>query len=82
VIWQLKKPEFPELDDHGKMVTNWMISAFIYGIAGTLLTMVFCIGLIILIPLAIAAIVFPILGGLKAKDGILWKYPLTIEFLK
>ena len=82
LIWQLKKPEFPGLDAHGKMVTNWMISAFIYGIAGTLLNMLFCIGLIILIPLAIAAIVFPILGGLKAKDGIFWKYPLTIEFLK
>ena len=32
--------------------------------------------------LTIIAIVFPILGGLKARDGILWKYPITITFLK
>ena len=59
-----------------------VVRAALAGIAGTLLNMLFCIGLIILIPLAIAAIVFPILGGLKAKDGIFWKYPLTIDFLK
>ena len=27
-------------------------------------------------------IVFPIIGGIKANDGELWEYPLTIKFLK
>ncbi len=38
VIWQLKKNEFPELDAHGKIVLNWMISALIYAAVGTILT--------------------------------------------
>jgi len=27
-------------------------------------------------------IVFPIIGGMKANNGELWEYPLTIKFLK
>jgi hypothetical protein len=29
IIWQLKKNEFPELDAHGKVVVNWIISVLI-----------------------------------------------------
>ena len=28
------------------------------------------------------SIVFPIIGGIKANNGELWKYPLSIQFLK
>ncbi|MGA2060305.1 MAG: DUF4870 domain-containing protein [Thermoguttaceae bacterium] len=27
-------------------------------------------------------IIFPIVGGIKAKNGELWKYPLSIQFFK
>jgi uncharacterized Tic20 family protein len=27
-------------------------------------------------------IVFPIIGGIKANDGIEWKYPMSIQFFK
>jgi uncharacterized protein len=27
-------------------------------------------------------IIFPVIGGIKANDGIVWKYPLSIPFLK
>ena len=83
VIWQVKKAQFPELDDHGKMVTNWIISLLIYTVAASLLSVITCgVGALLFIPVAVVAIVFPILGGLKARDGLLWKYPLTITFLK
>jgi uncharacterized Tic20 family protein len=83
VIWQIKKEQFPELDAHGKMVTNWIISLLIYCVGASILSVITCgIGTLLFIPIAIIAIVFPILGGLKARDGILWKYPITITFLK
>lgn len=83
VIWQMKKPQFPELDAHGKMVTNWIISLLIYCVAASLLSVITCgVGALLFIPVAVVAIVFPILGGLKARDGVLWKYPLTITFIK
>jgi hypothetical protein len=83
VIWQIKKSQFPELDPHGKMVTNWIISVLIYCVAASLLSVITCgFGALLFVPIAVVAIVFPILGGLKARDGLLWQYPLTIIFLK
>jgi uncharacterized Tic20 family protein len=81
IIWQLKKNDLPELDAHGKVVVNWLISSLIYGVIGAILTIVF-IGVIILFALGIVAIVFPIVGGIKANNGELWKYPFSIQFLK
>ncbi|MEL6189808.1 MAG: DUF4870 domain-containing protein [Myxococcota bacterium] len=81
LIWQLKKDEMPGLDAHGKMVANWVISAFIYAVVGAVLSLVL-IGILLLMALGVVSIVFPIIGGIKAKDGELWKYPLTIQFLK
>src|SRR5687767_2541677 len=82
LIWQLNKDKMPALDAHGKMVTNWMISSIIYGVVSIILIFVFFIGLIPLFGLMIAGIVFPIIGGVKANNGELWEYPLTIKFLK
>ncbi len=107
IIWQVKKDEFPGIDDHGKVVLNWMITLIIVSAA---IGIVFSIiaGIIIrgmtfnsveqvvnyrtpfwLIttlyalstPVAIAAIVFPIIGGLKAKDGEVWPYPFSYDFV-
>jgi uncharacterized protein len=81
IIWQLKKTEFPEIDDHGKVVANWIISAIIYGLVCSLFIYLF-IGLPLLFMLSALCIIFPIIGGIKANNGELWKYPLSIQFLK
>ena len=81
VIWQLKKTELPDIDIHGKIVVNWIISAVIY--AAICLILVFLIvGIPLLIALGILGVVFPIIGGLKASAGEVWRYPLSIDFLK
>ena len=33
VLWQIKKTEYPEIDEHGKAVVNWMITMVIVGAA-------------------------------------------------
>ena len=81
VLWQMKKKEFPIVDQHGKVVVNWLISSFIYGIICAILT-ILVIGAFGFIALAIATIVFAIMGGIKANDGEVWQYPLSIKFLK
>ena len=87
VIWQMKREQFPDIDRHGKMVTNWIISFLIYSAVLVLLTVITCgwggfltapIGVV----LGVVAVVYAIIGGLKAKDGIFWPYPGTITFLK
>jgi uncharacterized protein len=81
VIWQLKKEEFPDLDAHGKIIANWIISALIYIF---LCIPLFFVGIgIIVIPLIyVLWIIFPIIGAIKAINGETWKYPLSIRFFK
>jgi uncharacterized Tic20 family protein len=82
VLWQVKKSELPGVDVHGKIVCNWIISELLYGIVGGVLCLACGLGLLILIPLGIAAIVFPIIGGIKANEGAVWPYPLSIKWVK
>ena len=81
LIWQLKKAELPGIDVHGKNVVNWLISKCIYALVCVILFIV-VIGLPMLIALGIIGILFPIIAGIKANQGEVWKYPLAIPFLK
>ncbi len=81
VLWQLKKNESEIIDRHGKIVTNWIISEIIYGFVSALLVAL-VIGIPMLIALGVMAIVFPIIGGIKANNGEVWPYPLSIKFFK
>lgn len=81
VIWQVKKTELPGIDVHGKIVVNWIISALLYGI-GCFILFFLLIGIPMLVALGIIAIIFPIVGGIKANNGEAWKYPLSITFFK
>ena len=82
ILWQTQRDKMPALDAHGKMVTNWMISATIYGLVSFVLMFVL-VGFLTGAVVWLLAIIFPIIGGLKASnDGALWEYPLTIKFLK
>lgn len=90
VIWLVKRNELPEIDPHGRAVMNAMISSVVYsigfGITGLIL---FLTGIgILLIPLVllgatvlgILGIIFPIIGGMKAMEGRVWEYPMSIAF--
>jgi uncharacterized Tic20 family protein len=81
VIWQLKKVELPGIDEHGKNATNWIISQIIYAVVSFILAFAI-IGIPLLIALGVVAIIFPIVAGIKANNGEVWKYPLAISFIK
>lgn len=81
VIWQVKKADLPEIDIHGKIVVNWIISAIIYAVLCLILAFLI-VGIPMLIGLGILGIVFPIIGAVKAGGGEVWRYPLSIDFLK
>jgi uncharacterized protein len=81
ILWQTQKEKMPALDAHGKMVANWMISATIYGIVSFILMFVL-IGFLTGAVVWLLAIIFPIVGGIKANNGEFWNYPMTIKFLK
>jgi|SRR5690554_70840 len=82
IIFVLKKDSLPGLQPHGYVVFNWMISAVIYAIAGVVLILAFGLGILVLMALGLLSLVFPIIGGVKASEGEVWPYPLSIQFFK
>ena len=81
VLWQLKKNDMPSVDAHGKMVLNFILSSLLYAAIGVVLSFAI-IGIPLLMALSIACIVLPIIGGIKANEGVLWQYPLVVNFVK
>lgn len=80
IIWLIKKDEFSLVDDQGKEVLNFQISATIYCVASCILIIIL-IGIPLLIALGIFVIITTVIGAIKSNDGIKYRYPLTIRFL-
>jgi len=81
VMWVANKDKNEEIDQHGKVTLNWVISLVIYSIICGVLTLIF-IGVIGFIVLALLNFLFAIIAAVKANNGELWRYPLSISFLK
>jgi uncharacterized protein len=79
VLWQLKKDQLPGIDAHGRNVVNWIISEIIYA-AGCAILIFFFIGIPMLVALGVLGVVFTIIGAIKANEGEIWRYPLSIRF--
>ena len=81
VIWSMKKDEMPMVDTHGKEVINFQLSMTIWMIISAIL-IILVIGIILLIVLALLQLIFVIIGAIKADSGELYRYPMTIQFIK
>lgn len=80
VIYMLKKDELPGLRPHFYVVINWIISVVIYAIVCAILVFI-VIGIFLFWALALLALIFPIIGAIKANDGEVWNYPLSIPIM-
>ena len=81
IVWLLKRDEAPEIDAHGKEALNFQISMLIYNVVAAVFCLVL-IGFLILPILWVLNAVFVIIAAIKASDGELYRYPLTIRFLQ
>ncbi|MCA9036738.1 MAG: DUF4870 domain-containing protein [Planctomycetaceae bacterium] len=81
VLWLVSKDRSEKANLHGIEIINFTISWLIYVLAASILTMAI-IGIPILILLAILGVAFPVIGGIQAYSGKLWRYPMTISFIK
>jgi uncharacterized protein len=81
VMWQMKKDEMQGVDQHGKNIVNFLISMLIYSFISAILMLV-VVGVFLLMILGVAGIVLPIIAGVKANSGEVWKYPLTLQIIK
>ena len=81
IIWQIKKDEYPFVNEQGKEAVNFQISILIYELVAGLLIFA-CIGAFLLPAVMIFDIVFLIIAAIKANDGFHYRYPLCIRFIK
>lgn len=87
VIWLAKKDTMPFVDDQGKEALNFNITVGLIFVAFAVLSVVTLgIGLIIAIPgwiiVGIVWLIFTIIAGIKANDGVAYRYPLTLRLIK
>ena len=81
VIWMIKKDVYPLVDDQGKEALNFQISMTIYYIVASILILIL-IGIVLLIGLALFSLIVTIIAMIKASDGVAYRYPLSIRFVK
>lgn len=81
IIWLLKREESAFVDEQGKESLNFQLSLLIYSLACGLLIFV-GIGVFLLLPLWVFGFICPIIGAVKASEGISYRYPLCIRFIK
>ena len=78
---EIKKDEYPFVDDQGKEAVNFQISMLIYGIVAGLLIFA-CVGVVLLPAVVIVDVIFLLIAAVKANNGEHYRYPLTIRFIK
>ena len=81
VIWLVKKNESQFVDDQGKEALNFQITVFIAMMICAVLSIIL-IGLLLMPIVGIAALVFSIIGGIKANGGEAYRYPFAIRLIK
>ncbi len=81
VLWLIKKDTMPFVNDQGKEVLNFQITVSIAMLA-CFLTFWLFIPILIAVAIAIAALVFIIIGAIKANEGVAYRFPFTLRLIK
>ena len=81
IVWLIKRDQSPFVDDHGRESLNFQITVLIAMLCCIPLVFII-IGLIPLIVIGIGSLVCVIIAAIKAAGGELYRYPMTIRFIK
>ena len=81
IIWAIKKDEHAFVDEQGKEAINFQLSMSIAYLISIVLVFVL-IGFLMLGILAVYALVMIIIASIKTNDGVDFRYPYIIRFIK
>lgn len=88
IIWLVKKDTMPFVDDQGKEALNFNITVGIVSIVllflGTLLVVILVGFLFYFIAFLVGVywLVMTIIAGIKANEGVAYRYPFTLRLVK
>ena len=80
VIWLMKKESMPFVDQQGKEALNFQITVLIAMMISAVLIIV-VIGFVLMFLVGLAALVLTIMAGIKANEGVAYRYPLTLRLI-
>lgn len=83
IIWLINKDKTDKgwLNDQAKEALNFQITIFIAYVVAGLLTIVL-IGMLLIPVILIANLVLCIMAGMKANEGVDYRYPFAIRLIK
>jgi len=81
IIWLVKKEEEPFVDKNGKEALNFQITVAIAAIVSGALCFA-CVGFFLLPAVGVLDLVFCIIAAIKANSGQVYRYPISIRFIK
>ncbi len=85
IVWLMKRDGNPFVDDQAKEALNFQITcSILFGIGIVLcFTIIFAIiGIPMLWALGIYHVVCMLIAAVKSYDGVAFRYPMTIRFIK
>jgi len=80
IVWLVKKDESTFIDRQGRELLNFQISFLIYAIVCIPLCFVL-IGIPLLIVVGVTSFILTIIGLVKATEGKIYRFPVTIKML-
>lgn len=81
VIWLVKKDTMPFVDEQGKESLNFQITVTIAAIICMALIVVL-IGIPLLFVVGLIALVLTVIAGVKANEGVRYRYPFALRLIK
>jgi uncharacterized Tic20 family protein len=78
VLWLANKDVNEKVNENGRNILNFIISYTIYAV----ILCITIIGIPLAMILGIIYVIFVIIASIKANNGVCWKYPMSIEFIK
>jgi uncharacterized Tic20 family protein len=80
IVWLIKKDESAFINLQGRELLNFQLSILIYALICVPLCFIL-IGIPMLIVIGIASLILTIIGLVKATEGKIYRFPLTIRML-
>ncbi len=80
ILWLIKRVDGAFIDLQGKESLNFQISLFLYELLGWILILFG--GWLIVIAVRVVGFILVIVAAVKAGDGIDYRYPACIRFIK
>jgi uncharacterized protein len=81
IVWLVKRDQMPFVDDQGKEALNFNISVVLAALVCGALVFVL-IGILLGVALFIFWLSMTIIAGIKAGEGVRYRYPFTLRLVK